>query len=132
MIKDTKNTRVSLLRLKDKKTLTLNAISSSISVLKRITTEWNSFWFSAQFFILIVFGLIIRLTPEQRALIHEFALLEKDTPGTIEGLGDIQREKSEAQSRSYQEKSESSKSEEEKPEEKKSGLLARIKNAIFG
>jgi hypothetical protein len=74
----------------------------------------------------------IRLTPEQRALINEFALLEKDTPGTIEGLGDIRREKAEAQTRSREETSGSSKSEEEKPGEKKPGILARIKNAIFG
>ncbi len=79
-----------------------------------------------------MFVQFIRLTPEQRELIKEFALLEKDTPGTIEGLSDIRHEKSETQSRYQHEKSETSEKKEESPEEKKPGILARIKNAIFG
>jgi hypothetical protein len=78
------------------------------------------------------FAQISRLSPEQRALIDEFALLEKDTPGTIEGLGEIRRKKCEAQNISRQEKSETSKKKEETFEEKKPGILERIKNSIFG
>ena len=76
-----------------------------------------------------------RLTDEQRAIIQEFALLERNTPGTIEGLGDIQREKAERNTEPQNFGREKTREKSSEPEEKsveKPGLLTRIKKAIFG
>ena len=78
-----------------------------------------------------------RLTEEQKVLIKEFALLERNTPGTIDGLADIEREKNESRESDPQKagrrQQETDKQETDKQEEKqKPGILSRIKNAIFG
>ena len=70
------------------------------------------------------------MTEEQRAIVREFALLEKNTPGTIEGLADFQRQKTE--SGTGAEKSTTSEDKSEHKSDEKPGILTRIKNAIFG
>jgi hypothetical protein len=74
-----------------------------------------------------------RLTEEQKALVKEFALLERNTPGTIDGLGDIKREKDERRETEHHKSGHEEQvgKAEEKPEQKP-GILSRIKNAIFG
>ena len=57
-------------------------------------------------------------------------MLERNTPGTISGLEDIRRQKEERETEPRNVESELNKS-EEKPEQKP-GILARIKNALFG
>ena len=66
-----------------------------------------------------------RLSVEQRELIEEFAHLESDTPGTINGVD---------KSAGYKKRSEKSaeKDVEEEEEVKNEGFLSRIKKKIFG
>ena len=85
--------------------------------------------------ILLIGDSISRLTEEQKVLIKEYALLERNTPGTISGLEDIRWEKEEKSSEPNNlgsvPKSEVNQKVEDKPEQKP-GILTRIKNAIFG
>ena len=78
---------------------------------------------------------ISRLTEEQNVLIKEYALIERNTPGTISGLEDIRREKEEKSSEPNNlgsvPESEKDQKVEDKPEQKP-GILTRIRNAIFG
>ena len=67
-------------------------------------------------------------------MIKEYALLERNTPGTISGLDDFRSQKEEKETEPRNVESEVNKN-EEKPElkpEQKPGILTRIKNAIFG
>lgn len=64
----------------------------------------------------------LKLSEKQKALITAFAELEKDTPGTIEGI----QSKTEDDEKTYAGKESSHEG------DKDSGLLSKIKKAIFG
>ena len=74
---------------------------------------------------------ISRLTEEQKVLIKEYALIERNTPGTISGLEDIRREKEEKSSEPNNLGSVPESKKDQKVEDKP-GILTRIRNAIFG
>jgi len=85
----------------------------------------------------------VKLTDEQREIMEDYARLEKNTPGTVNGVdksvwGGLRRrskpksDQAEQESPPSSDKSKQNKSMENSKEEEAPGLLARIKTAIFG
>lgn len=77
----------------------------------------------------------VKLSPEQREIMEEFARLETDTPGTVNGVdksmwGGIRKRRDAAAASAAEEKETKKAAEEE--EEQPPGILQRLKKAIFG
>ncbi len=73
------------------------------------------------------------MTPEQRALIEEYAYLESDTPGTVEGVSKSGPRPS-AKRRQQEEKrsQEEDVSQEKKEQEQEEGFFAKWKKKLLG
>ncbi len=74
------------------------------------------------------------MTPEQRALIEEYAYLESDTPGTVEGVSKSGPRPS-AKKRQQEEEQEKRSQEEDVSQEKKEqeeGFFAKWKKKLLG